>query len=137
MIFVSREGQWVPPLGDYLGDLTSEIPADDYITEFVSAGPKSYGFKNSKGKAFLKIKGITLNTANCEKINFDSLKDLVFAHVSDREACPPREIVVQQPGIVRNKAKWTLETKTLKKTQKVVYDKRVISGGYNTLPYGF
>lgn len=85
----------------------------------------------------MKVKGITLNSANCEKINFDSLKDLVFSYVSDKKGSTPREIVVQQPGIVRNKQHWTLHTKTLKKTQKVVFDKRVITEGFGTLPYGY
>nr|XP_042696319.1 DNA polymerase-like [Chrysemys picta bellii] len=78
VIFVKREGDWNPPLGGYLGDLTSEILPDQHITQFVSAGPKTYGYKLSGGKACMKVKGITLNVANCEKINFDSLKDLVL-----------------------------------------------------------
>lgn len=43
VIFTSRPGEWVPPLGPYLGDLTDELndgsPGEDYITEFVSGGP--------------------------------------------------------------------------------------------------
>ncbi|XP_067322381.1 uncharacterized protein [Anolis sagrei] len=137
VIFVSKEGEWEPPLGDYLGDLTSEIPPDQTITEFVSIGPKSYGYKLSDGTACMKVKGITLNSANCEKINFTSLKDLAFDYVSDKKDGQPREIVIHQPGIVRNKHQWTLHTKTLKKTQKVVFDKRVIKEGFTTLPYGY
>ncbi|XP_062828202.1 uncharacterized protein LOC134292300 [Anolis carolinensis] len=137
VIFVSREGEWEPPLGDYLGDLTDEISSGRSITEFVSVGPKSYGYKLTDGTACLKVKGITLNSANCEKINFSSLKDLAFAYVSDKKGCQPREIVIHQPGIVRNKRQWTLHTKTLKKTQKVVFDKRVIKDGFTTLPYGY
>ena len=40
IIFVSRPGDWVPPLGDFLGELTSELDPSDHIVEFVSAGPK-------------------------------------------------------------------------------------------------
>lgn len=39
VIFVKREGDWNPPLRDYLG----KIPPDQHITEFVSAGSKTYG----------------------------------------------------------------------------------------------
>uniref|UniRef100_A0ABM5FYK9 DNA-directed DNA polymerase n=1 Tax=Pogona vitticeps TaxID=103695 RepID=A0ABM5FYK9_9SAUR len=137
VIFVQREGEWNPPLGDYLGDLTSEIPTGLHIKEYVAAGPKTYGYKLSDGKACLKVKGITLNVANCEKINFDSLKELVFTHALDKQDSTTREIVVQQPGIVRDKHQWLIHTKLLRKTQKVVYDKRVITEGFKTLPYGY
>ncbi|XP_053117502.1 uncharacterized protein LOC128329802 isoform X3 [Hemicordylus capensis] len=135
VIYVSREGEYNPPLGNFLGELTNELPADQYITEFVSTGPKSYGYKLSGGESCIKVKGITLNFSNCQKINFDSLKNLVFAYVSDRN--PPREIVVEQNGIVRNKRRWEIETRLLRKTQRVVFDKRVIVEGFKTIPYGY
>ncbi|XP_063162451.1 uncharacterized protein LOC134499635 isoform X2 [Candoia aspera] len=83
VIFISREGAWTPPLGDYLGRLTSEILPNTMITELVVAGPKTYAYALSSGEVVLKVKGITLNFANCDKVNFDSLKDLVddYCHV--------------------------------------------------------
>ncbi|XP_059577891.1 uncharacterized protein LOC132248570 [Alligator mississippiensis] len=137
VIFVSLEGDWNPPLGDYLGELTSEIPPDEHITEFVSAGPKTYGYKLSGGKVCLKVKGITLNVANSEKVNFETLRDLVLDYGANPTGDTPKTIVIQQRSIVRNKSKWTIETKTLRKTQKVVYDKRVLTENFNSLPYGF
>ena len=38
----------MPKIGEFLGDLTSELDDDDYIVEFVSAGPKNYSFKTMK-----------------------------------------------------------------------------------------
>ncbi|CAM5131628.1 unnamed protein product [Natator depressus] len=105
VIFVKREGAWNPPLGDYLGGLTSEIPPDQHITEFVSAGPKTYGYKLSGGKACMKVKGITLNVANCEKINFDSLKDLVLDYCTGLRENPSKKIEVQQHKSVANRDK--------------------------------
>ena len=134
VIFTSHEGAWNPPLGDYLGELTSEVPGGQYITEFVSAGPKTYGYRLSGGEVCLKVKGITLNHANGEKINFDSLKDLVFTHVSGVEL---GAIMVAHPGIVRDKKNFVIKTKILKKTQKVVYDKRVLKEGFKSVPYGY
>ncbi|KAL1246654.1 hypothetical protein QQF64_034431 [Cirrhinus molitorella] len=57
VIFVSRDGDWMPPLGDHLGELTDEIGDDEYITEFCSSGPKSYGYLTSKRKVCMKAKG--------------------------------------------------------------------------------
>lgn len=36
--------------GDYLGDLANELDTIDYITEFVSGGPKNYAYRTNKGK---------------------------------------------------------------------------------------
>ncbi|KAK9395671.1 hypothetical protein NXF25_019032 [Crotalus adamanteus] len=137
VIFVSREGAWTPPLGDYLGQLTSEIPPNTTITEFVAAGPKTYAYALSNGETVLKVKGITLNCGNSNKVNFDSLKDLVDDYcVSGAER--KKEIGVEQLGIVRVKKNWTLETRVLRKTLKVVYNKRLLkSEDYCTLPYGY
>ncbi|XP_032094416.1 uncharacterized protein LOC116523417 [Thamnophis elegans] len=137
VIFVSREGAWTPPLGDYLGQLTSEIPQNTTITEFVAAGPKTYAYALSNGEAVVKVKGITLNCGNSSKVNFDSLKDLVDDYCLP-DAKRKKEISVEQLGIVRVKKQWTLETRVLRKTLKVVYNKRLLnSEDYCTLPYGY
>ena len=47
-VFTLQPGEWIPPLAEYLGDLTDELndggvcnlPEEDHITEFVSRGPK-------------------------------------------------------------------------------------------------
>ena len=38
VIYVHQPGKPDPPLGNYLGDLTDELDAGDYITSFVSGG---------------------------------------------------------------------------------------------------
>ena len=43
VIYVHEPGKPEPPLGDYLGDLTDELDGD-YITEFMSGGPKNYAY---------------------------------------------------------------------------------------------
>ena len=50
VIFSVKEGQWEPPLGDYLGELTNELDDGDHIATFVSAGPKNYAYKTESGK---------------------------------------------------------------------------------------
>ncbi|XP_073497547.1 uncharacterized protein [Phyllobates terribilis] len=139
VIFVSKEGDYMPPLGDYLGDLTSEIPNDTYITEFVSAGPKTYGYKLSNGETTIKVKGITLNCTAKKDINFDSLKELVLDYPSNPGGESQKTIVVEQPGIVRRKKCWEIETRQLWKTQKCVYTKRHFprNQDFTTLPFGY
>ncbi|KAE8597395.1 hypothetical protein XENTR_v10005656 [Xenopus tropicalis] len=137
VIFVSKEGDWNPPLGDYLGELTSEVPNNTHITEFVSAGPKTYGYRLNTGKTTLKVKGITLNVANTQVINFDSLKDLVLDYPHNTDVKTQKTIGTEQSGIVRNKKRWQIETRTLRKTQKCVYTKRQLSNDFTTLPFGY
>ncbi|KAM4014972.1 uncharacterized protein ACNLHF_001687 [Anomaloglossus baeobatrachus] len=137
VIFVQKAGEWNPTLGDYLGELTSEIPDDTYITEFVSAGPKTYGYKLNTGKTVLKVKGITLNVANTQSINFNSLKDLVLDYQRNSDSETQRRIIIEQPGIVRNKKYWDIETRPLRKTQKCVYTKRRLLDNFTTLPFGY
>ena len=62
VIYVHKPGKPDPPLGNYLGDLTDELNGD-YITSFVSGGPKNYAYRTKKGKTETKIRGITLDYA--------------------------------------------------------------------------
>ena len=61
VIYVHEPGKPDPPLGDYLGDLTDELDPGDYITTFISGGPKNYAYLTNNGKTETKIRGITLN----------------------------------------------------------------------------
>ncbi|XP_042324842.1 uncharacterized protein LOC121931305 [Sceloporus undulatus] len=137
VIFVSRQEDWKPPLGDFLGDLTSEIPANQYITEFVSSGPKSYGYKLSDGQVCMKVKGITLNVSNSEKINFDTFKDLVLDYCPYNDHQNPKNILVKQDRIVSTKGTLLIQIKSFQRTLRVTYDKRVLCKDFKSLPYGY
>ena len=86
LIFVSKDGDWEPPLGGYLGDLTDKCDSGDHIIEFCSGVPKTYGYRTAKGKTCMKAKGITLNAENSKLIRLDTLIDLVDHHVTDRDS---------------------------------------------------
>lgn len=135
VIFVSKDGDWIPPLGDHLGELTDEIGDGDYITEFCSSGPKSYGYRTAGGKVCMKAKGITLNAKNSESIRLDTLIGLVDGYVTSGD--DTQYILAQADNIVRNKKQLTLHNKSVVKKFKVVYNKRRLLRDYTTLPYGF
>ncbi|XP_018107332.1 uncharacterized protein LOC108710705 [Xenopus laevis] len=136
VIFISKGDEWDPPLGDYLGELTSELPDDTHITEFVSAGPKTYGYKLSTGKTCLKVKGITLNASTVQHLHFDSLKDLVLDFPEHSNPEQQKKITLQQPVITRDRY-WQIETRPLRKTLKCVYTKRQLTDDFTTLPFGY
>ena len=84
LIFVSKDSDWEPPLGGYLGALTDELGDDDHIVEFCSEFcSKTYGYSTALGKTCMKAKGITLNAENSKLIRLDTLID---HYVTDRNS---------------------------------------------------
>ena len=73
MIFTSQPGEWIPPLGDYLGEMTNELDDGDYITTFASGGPKNYTYQTKNGKTVCKVRGFTLNYRGSQKLNFETM----------------------------------------------------------------
>ena len=135
VIYVHEPGKPDPPLGDYLGDLTDELDPGDYITTFILGGPKNYAYITNEGKTETKIRGITLNYAATKKINLDVMRHLVDSHVN----CHTEEkVTVDMPfKITRDKKEKNIVTKRMKKDYRIVYNKRVITENYGTLPYGY
>ena len=135
VIYIHEPGKPDPPLGDYLGDLTDELDPGDYITTFISGGPKNYAYITNNGKSETKIRGITLDYAATKKINLDVMRHLVHSHVN----CHTEEkVTVDIPfKITRDKKEKNIVTKRMKKDYRVVYNKRVITENYGTLPYGY
>ena len=135
VIYVHKPGKPDPPLGNYLGDLTNELDDGDYITSFVSGGPKNYAYRTKKGKTETKIRGITLDYATTRKLNHDVIRDLVLLH-TDCES--DAKVTIDIPfKIMRDKKEKSIVTKRTKKDYRVVYNKRVITENYETLPYGY
>ena len=135
VIYVHEPGKPDPPLGDYLGDLTDELDAGDYITTFISGGPKNYAYLTNNGKTETKIRGITLNYDATKKINMDVMRHLVDSRVNGHNE---EKVTVENPHkITRDKKEKNIVTKKMKKDYRIVYNKRVITENYGTLPYGY
>ena len=77
VIYVSRPGEYDPPLGDYLGELTDELETEEHIVEFVSGEPKNYAYKTNRGNETCKVRGFTLHFTNSHLINFEAVKAIV------------------------------------------------------------
>ena len=74
-----------PPIesGDALGNMTSELKANEYISEFVTGGPMNYGYKicnsvTGEVKTVCKLRGSTPNCKTSQLVNCDTTKDLVL-----------------------------------------------------------
>ncbi|XP_063934061.1 uncharacterized protein LOC135145859 [Zophobas morio] len=93
VIFSQKNGEWMPPVGDFLGDLTDELGEygdGSFISEFVSGGPKNYCYKfwsckDQSYKTVCKVKGITLNYETCKILNFNKMKDMICNREDDED----------------------------------------------------
>ena len=126
-----------------MGDLTDEIndgdvcglPEEDFITEFVSGGPKCYAYCTKLGKTQFKCKGVTLNAENAAVLTHESLKGLVQSLVTDQNT--QMHVITEAETIKRDKKKFHLKNDIVRKKVKVVYNKRRVLSDYSTRPYGY
>ena len=134
VIYVHEPGKPEPALGDYLGDLTDELDGD-YITEFMSGGPKNYAYVTNNDKRVTKIRGITLDYATSKKLNFETMRSLIHLYVN----CGIQaKVTADNPfKITRDKKNKKIATKRTKKDYQIVYNKRVVKDNYGTVPYGY
>ena len=77
--------EYRPLIGEFLGELTNELDDDEYIVEYVSAGPKNYSFRTNKGVIKCTIKGFTLNYITSLKLDFEQIKHIVQSNQSEKE----------------------------------------------------
>ena len=135
VIFSSKEGERKPSLGDFLGDLTDEVP-NNKIVSFVTGGPKNYAYCLGKpdklgNRTQCKVRGITLNSKTLTSVNYDVLKNLVTK-------CPDGKVsVIEAHKITRDRDTSQLRTVVQRKDYKLVFDKRVLGDAYVSYPYGY
>ena len=138
IIFLQDEGQVNPVLGDYLGDFTSELDPDDYITEFVSAGPKNYGYQTKLGHVECKVRGFRLNSEGKSQLNYNVMRLNVLEEIQKPLLKPRQTQVVKTHQIVRDPKHYLLYTFPDYKRYQLVYDKRVVDPHtFLTYPYGY
>ena len=131
VVYVSREGLWDPPLGDYLGELKDETKGVP-IVRFVSGGPKNYAYELRDGSSVCKIRGFTLNHRTSLKLNFDTLRNMMVTGARDVA------VETEEPHRLVREADGAMYTKGAKKKYRMVYDKRYVDvDGVTTFPYGW
>ena len=65
--------------GGKLSDMTSELRPTEYVSEFVSSGPKNYAYTvidtmTGRTDTVCKVRGITLNYSAKQLVDFDVIK---------------------------------------------------------------
>ncbi|PIC12835.1 hypothetical protein B9Z55_028194 [Caenorhabditis nigoni] len=89
IIFRQKKGTdpLAPLKGEALGQMTNEVPAGWKISEIVALAPKVYAYKmintdTAEVKYISKAKGVTLNYETSEKVNFETMKQLIQEQLS-------------------------------------------------------
>jgi hypothetical protein len=135
VIYVRKDGEPELEKGDFMGELASEIPQGSRCIQFVSLGPKNYGYtiRNSEGKdeTTLKVKGLRLSKTAMETVSLPAMKEMAMNYVNKVEDVRP----VTQLNIVTDR-NHMLYTRIFKKDFRAVSEKRNVCGN-GTLPYGF
>ena len=134
---VERPGDPTIQLGPYLGQLTDEVEKDhgpnEHIVEFICAGPKNYAYKVSNGATTVKVKGFSLNYENSQKINMNSMREMVMSMADN-----PSITMVNENKITREPRSRRIVNKREERKYQIVYDKRIIvEKGASTIPYGY
>ena len=141
---VKDENDYIPPLGNYLGQLTNELTCKElgcksenceghWIEEFISCGPKNYSFRVNTGEIVCKVRGFSLNYRSSLILNFQSMKDCLYAWKEKK----PLEMITVKTEIRRDKHDPKVYNRIISKHYGVMYDKRRILPDLTTLPYGF
>ena len=143
IIFSTKSGEYSPPIGDLLGEMTDELR--DFgdgakISRFVSIGPKNYSFEvtkpdNSK-QTIIKAKGIHLNNATLGKINIDRMISMANYYSENTKNPEIYDFTVPQFGIIRDK-NFNVFSKHYEKKYKAVSEKRRIINNKMTVPFGY
>ena len=63
--------------------MTSELKPCEYISEYVSGGPKNYAYRTHNTETgaeatVCKVRGITLNYSASQLVNFEAMKQLIL-----------------------------------------------------------
>ena len=85
IIYTYKSQEWIPPTGEYLGDLTDELLCSKigckgykqghWIVDFISCRAKNYTYKLNTGEVVCKACGFSLNYSTSQIVNLDSMKD--------------------------------------------------------------
>jgi len=110
VIYLEEPGQPNPVLGDYLGEFTSELDPDDHIVEFVSGGPKNYGYQTKKGHVECKVRGFRLHSEGKTQLNYEVMRQNVLDEIQKPQKKPRQTQVMKSHHIVGDPEQYQLFT---------------------------
>lgn len=139
IIFKAKPGEYEPPTGDQLGDMTDELLAygpNAKISKFVACGPKNYAYMvthpDGSAESILKAKGLRLHSKALDVLSFDTFFRTALQYVNGIQWKTP----VPQFNM-RSDRYHNVTSDYFNKFYAAVSEKRRIVSSSCTLPYGY
>ena len=125
--------------GDKLGDMTSELRTTEYISEFVTGGPKNYAYwvnDTGTGGATIvcKARGSTLNYSSKQLVKFNVIRDMII------RSWEPTVMVHTEKKIKRKRkggGTVAIVTEPEDKTYRISFFKRRRLADNSSVPFGY
>ena len=127
--------------GDKLGDITSELRATQFVSEFVSVGSKNYAYKvidtvTVRATTVCKVRGINLSYSAKQLVNFDDTRDMVLGTSAEPTVTVHTEKKIKRKrkgelGIV------AIVTEPADKTYRISFFKRLSLADNSSVPFGY
>ena len=137
IIYHTREGQDMIPTGQFLGQFTNETPGDS-IAEFVTGGPKNYGYLTKKGKTECKVRGFSLNYETKQRLNYETMKENLLLELEDPLDKPRTTVIPIHDYFDRDQVQKKIKLTERVKQYKLVFDKRILDlSTKQSTPYGY
>jgi uncharacterized C2H2 Zn-finger protein len=140
LIIAHKPGQYLPSLGEKIGELSCEILSkygdDAEVVEFFATGAKSYVLivrKKSTGELLeplVRVKGCKLSVINVEEKNLN-VQGMANVAVKDEK------LILDHQILSRNRRTATIQTKQLTKTFQRTMTKRIVKHDLSTVPFGW
>ena len=146
ILFANPGGRIVKKSKAFLGELSSELPPEVYIEEFVSSGSKTYCYRTTEKKTVVKAKGFVLNHSLHTKVNMKSMLKLVRTAMHDAglkflnnniDEDFVRKIKIKRQRIDKDKYESRMYTVDEFKTYSFVFTKRMLCEDCRTFPFGW
>ena len=121
--------------GKFMGDLTSELGDGEYITEFVSGGPKVYAYKTNKNNCIVKIRGFQICRANSAAFSFENIKKVILNYVEKNNDPSINRVRISKtsPDILRSAVFQEVHETTPDKSSAVARDDIISSYNPNRI----
>jgi hypothetical protein len=137
IIFTHDTSETLPPTlktGNFLGDLTDELPPNVEVTSYYSAGAKFYllmgrNVVTDEPYSVLKVKGVSLNVSTEAVLHPENIKQLVLGSLD--------ALYAPFSNIQRFKETGKLVNATCLKKCRVTHSKRLFYGDGSSYPFGF
>jgi len=122
-----------------MGDMTSELRTTEYISEFVSGGPKNYAYRvidtgTGGATTVCKVRGITLNYSARQLVNFNVIRDMIIGSGE-------HTVMVHTEKKIKRKRKGggtvAIVTEPEDKTYRISFFKRRRLADNSSVPFGY